>query len=243
MSKKNNNALILFVKAPRIGTVKTRLQPELTPEQSLLLYQSMVEDLVHQFDGVGFCDLKIFFHPADAIGELKSWLGNAHDYFPQQGNDLGERMYHAIADMLHQNYHKATLIGSDIPTVNSTTLVQAFTALDEYDVVLGPCNDGGYYLVGMKQSQPKLFEAIDWSTSAVLQQTIQRAQAAGLDVFQLPQKSDLDTYADLRDLWHFLNKRNLKAAYAFKSKTFQVLKKFFEVTSANKNTTTERNFQ
>lgn len=243
MSKKNNQALILFVKAPRIGTVKTRLQPELTPEQSLLLYQAMVEDLVQQFDDVGFCDLKIFFHPADAYEEMKNWLGSALEYFPQHGNDLGEKMHRAIVEMLDQKYKKVALIGSDIPTMDSTALVQAFTALDDYDVVLGPCNDGGYYLIGMKQPQPGLFETIDWSTSAVLRQTIQRAQMAGLDVFQLPQKSDLDTFADLRDLWSFLNKRNLKAAYAFKSKTFQVLKTFFEATAANKNITTERNFQ
>ncbi len=228
MNKKNNNVLIIFVKAPRLGAVKTRLQPELTAEQSLQLYQAMVEDLVQQLDGAGFCDVKIFFHPTDAFEEMKSWLGDALEYFPQHGNDLGEKMHHAIAKMLNQQYQKAVLVGSDIPTMDSTTLMQAFTALDEYDAVLGPCNDGGYYLTGMKQSQPRLFEKIDWSTNAVLQQTIQRAQAAGLDVFQLPQKPDLDTYADLRDLWNFFNKQNLKRVDAFKSKTYQVLKTIFE---------------
>ncbi len=243
MSKKNDNALILFVKAPRLGTVKTRLQPELTPAQSLILYRAMVEDLVSQFDEANFCDLKIFFHPADAIGEMRNWLGAALDYFPQRGEDLGEKMHRAIAQMLNQKYKKVALVGSDIPTMDSTTLVQAFTALDEYDVVLGPCNDGGYYLIGMKQPQPRLFDGIKWSTNTVLQQTIQRAQAAGLDIFQLPKKSDIDTPADLWDLWSLFNKRNLKAAYAFKSKTYQVLKTCFESIQTIIDSSIEGKFQ
>lgn len=101
MSKENKNALIFFTKAPRVGTVKTRLQPEFTTEQSVILYRAMVEDLVSQFDNLSFCDLKIFFSPANANGEMVNWLGDQLVYFPQQGNDLGEKMHHAIAEMLN----------------------------------------------------------------------------------------------------------------------------------------------
>ena len=228
MSKKNNHALILFVKAPRIGTVKTRLQPELTRDQSLLLYQAMVEDTVRQFSGVGFCDLKIFFHPADAYEVMKTWLGNQLDYFPQQGNDLGERMYHAIAEMLNQKYDKVALVGSDIPTLDAATMVRAFASMDNYDVVLGPCNDGGYYLIGMKLPQPELFKGITWSTNLVLQQTIHRARSAGLEIVQLEKKSDIDTYQEVEELWNYLKKRTMKGIFSFKSKTYEALKTFFE---------------
>ena len=228
MSKKNNHALILFVKAPRIGTVKTRLQPELTLEQSLILYRAMVEDLVSQFDEVNFCDLKIFFHPADAIGEMKDWLGDALDYHPQHGEDLGEKMHHAIAEILNQKYKKVALVGSDIPTLDPATVVRAFASLDDYDVVVGPGADGGFYLIGMKQPHPELFEGIAWSSNIVFQQTIQKVQTRGLDIVQLEKKSDIDTYADVRDLWDFLTKQNLQGAFNFKSKMYDVLKQIFE---------------
>ncbi|MDW7680075.1 MAG: TIGR04282 family arsenosugar biosynthesis glycosyltransferase [bacterium] len=229
MNKKNNNVLIIFVKAPRLGTVKTRLQPELTAEQSLQLYQAMVEDLVHQFDGAGFCDLKIFFHPTDACKEMKNWLGDGLEYFPQHGDDLGEKMHHAIAEMLNQKNKKVALIGSDIPTLDSATLVRAFTSLDEYDVVIGSCKDGGYYLIGMKQAYPVLFEGITWSSNLVFQQTIQNARSAAIEVVQLEKKSDIDTYHDVVDLWNYVKKRNMKGAFSFKSKTYEVLKTFFEM--------------
>jgi rSAM/selenodomain-associated transferase 1 len=228
MSKKNKNALILMTKAPRVGTVKTRLQPELTPGQSLLLYQAMVEDTVRQFNDVGFCDLKIFFYPADANGEMKTWLGDQFEYIPQHGDDLGEKMHNAIAEILKQKYQKVVLVGSDIPTLDSTTIVRAFSSLDDYDVVLGPCKDGGYYLIGMKQQHPELFEGVVWSTNLVLQQTIQIARSAELEIVQLEKKSDIDTYVEVEELWSFLKKRNMKGTFSFKSKTYDMLKTFFE---------------
>lgn len=227
MNKKNNNALIVFVKAPRIGTVKTRLQPELTKEQSLVLYRAMVEDSVRQLHKVVFCDLKIFFHPADAYEEMKNWLGDTLDYFPQHGTNLGEKMHRAITEMFDHKYKKVALIGSDIPTLGPATVVNAFASLEDYNVVVGPGNDGGYYLIGMKQPHPELFENISWSTNIVFRQTIQKAQITGLNIFQAEKKSDIDMYADVRDLWDFLNIQNLQGAFSFKSKTYNVLKTFF----------------
>lgn len=228
MSKKNKNALILMTKAPRIGTVKTRLQPELTAGQALRLYQAMVEDTVRQFKAVNFCDLKIFYHPGDADGEMKNWLGDQFEFLPQQGSDPGERMYHAIAEMLKQNYQKVVLVCSDIPTLDSTTIVRAFTNLDDYDVVLGPGKDGRYYLIGMKQPYPDLFEDVAWSTNLVLQQTIQKAGSLGLEIVQLEKKFDVETYDEAESLWHYLTKRNVKGLFSFESKTHDVLKTLFE---------------
>ncbi|MCI0493494.1 TIGR04282 family arsenosugar biosynthesis glycosyltransferase [candidate division KSB1 bacterium] len=229
MNRKSDNALILFVKAPRLGTVKTRLQPELTAGQSLRLYQAMVEDLVRQFDDVGYCDLKIFFHPTDAYEEMKNWLGEKLDYFPQQGKNLGEKMLRAITEMSERRYKKVALVGSDIPTLDSATLARAFSSLNEYDVVIGPSNDGGYYLIGMKHSYPVLFSETAWSSNLVFQQTIQNARSAAIEVVQLEKKSDIDTYHDVVELWNYVKKRNVKGAFSFKSKTYDVLKTFFEM--------------
>ncbi len=193
-----------------------------------MLYRAMVEDFVNKFNNLSFCDLKIFFFPVNANREMVSWLGNQHDYFPQQGNDLGEKIHHAIAELLKQNSKKVVLVGSEIPTLDSTTIVRAFTSLDGYDVVLGPCKDGGYYLVGMKQPHPELFEGISWSSSAVLRQTIQKARTANLEIVQIEKKSDIDTYSEVKDLWKLLKKRNMKGIYSFKSKTYDVLKTLFE---------------
>jgi rSAM/selenodomain-associated transferase 1 len=220
--------LILFMKAPRLGQVNTRLQPELMPEESLMLYRAMVEDTVSQFDDVGFCDVKIFFYPQDAKDEMEHWLGDHFEYFPQHGADLGEKLHNAIAEMLNQKYDKVVLVGSDIPTLDSTTIVRAFTNLNDYDVALGPSKDGGYYLIGMKKPYPTLFQEMDWSTSIVLQQTIQKARQAQLDIVQLEVKSDIDSYDEVVELWNYLKKRNMNGVYSYKSKTYQVLKKLFE---------------
>lgn len=229
MNKKNNNALILFIKAPGLGRVKTRLQPELTPEQALSLYRAMVEDIVRQLDAAGFWDLKIFFTPADSRGAIKNWLGDQFEYFPQHGDDLGEKMNNAIAEMQKQKYQKAVLIGSDIPTLDATTIVRAFRHLDECDVVIGPSKDGGYYLIGMKRPCAELFQDISWSSNLVLNQTIQKARASALEIVQMEQQSDIDTYADVVEFWAFLKKQNMTGALSFKSKTSEVLKRFFEI--------------
>jgi rSAM/selenodomain-associated transferase 1 len=226
MNKNSNNALILFVKAPKIGTVKTRLQPELTTEQALLLYQAMVEDIVARFGQVGFCDLKIYFTPANSLETLQNWLGSQFDYFPQVGNDLGNRMYHALAEMLHQKYQKVVLAGSDLPTLDAETIMRAFTLLNRAEVVVGPSADGGYYLIGMKQPHPALFQGIAWSTDKVLQQTLEKARTTALDTVQLQLQSDIDTYADVVNLWNLL-KNQSQADAVFDSKTWQVLKAFF----------------
>lgn len=228
MKENKDNALIIFAKAPRFGRVKTRLQPGLTPEDSLSLYRAMVEDLLKQLRHTAFCDVKIFYYPSNAKNEVKSWLGDQFEYFPQRGEDLGEKMYEAIAEISRRNYKKVVLIGSDIPTIDTTTIVRAFSTLDSYDVVLGPSQDGGYYLIGLKKAYPRLFETIAWSTNIVLDQTIMKARQLNLDVVQLEIKSDIDTYDDVVELWKLLIKRNQHGKYSYKENTYAVLKGIFD---------------
>lgn len=227
MRKNEKNALIIFVKAPRLGEVKTRLQPDLTAEESLIFYRAMAEDLINELSKTDFCDVKIFFTPSDAETEMKMWLGSNYEFYSQKGNDIGERMNQAMAEIFKQGYKKVVLVGSDIPTLDTTTIVRAFFKLDDYDVVLGPSVDGGYYLVGSKKSRPALFQDMLWSTSFVLDETIEKARKLKLDVVQLEIKSDIDTYDDVFKLWNYLRNRNVTGKFNYKSKTYDVLRKLF----------------
>ena len=119
---------------------------------------------------------------------------------PQSGATLGERLGDTLARLLSR-FSPVVMIGSDGPDLPAAFLTRAFDLLrDRIDVVLGPANDGGYYLIGMRSMQPALFERIDWSTDAVAQQTRERAGEAALNLAELPQWHDLDTVADLRAL-------------------------------------------
>lgn len=236
MNKKTDNALILFVKAPRAGTVKTRLQPELTAEQSLLIYRAMVEDIVCRFHPGKAWDLKIYFTPAEALEKMTAWLGNTLDYFPQTGSDLGEKMHNALAACLQCGYQRAVLIGSDIPLLDTGTISQAFSLLTGCDVVIGPAADGGYYLIGLKQPIDAIFRGIHWSSQHTLAQTIQTANSKNFTLMQLDKKKDIDTFADLKLLWGQMNESSLNTARLSELKTYRVLKMVFRPEPMSANT-------
>ncbi|RMG63674.1 MAG: glycosyltransferase [Calditrichaeota bacterium] len=201
MQKKcSNNLLILFAKAPLPGQVKTRMQPPLSAQQAVTLYWAMGRDLVAQLSGSGQYDFCVYYSPAEAREAVARWLGKGLAFYPQSSGNLGERMATAFGETL-QRYRRVVIIGCDLPTLTAQTVQQAFAALDEADVVLGPTEDGGYYLIGLKQVQPVLFQNIDWSTDAVFKQTLARARQAGLKVSLLPCERDLDTFADLEAFW------------------------------------------
>ena len=230
MNKRTENALIVFVKAPRLRQVKTRLQPELTAEQSLQLYRAIVEGIVTRMRSNNAWDIKIFFTPAEALAEITAWLGDLLDYFPQQGDNLGDKMHHAIAECLHQGYEKVVLVGSDIPTLDVDTVLQAFSCLSECDVVIGPTDDGGYYLIGMKSSHTRLFENIYWSTDQVLQQSIQQARKLELQIKQLKVLFDIDTHHDVEKLWKMVQSLPVNSYSAIiLEKTYTTLKQFIQV--------------
>lgn len=202
---KQENVLIIFVKAPIPGTVKTRLQPKLTPEQSLSLYMAMGEDLVSHFRNAGSFDLQIHFWPPDAEAELHQWLGTDLSYVAQNKGDLGSKMHLAFSHAFDQGYHRAVIIGSDLPTLNNGHIRYAFQQLENHDVVLGPTDDGGYYLIGLRALYPGLFENVKWSTGQVWPQTLKNVRKNGLRLAQLPRETDVDTIAEVLKLWKRLN--------------------------------------
>ena len=187
--------LIQFAKAPQLGQVKTRMQPVLSVEQSLALHRQLVQRTHQTLHREALCHTQLWISGEDTDGFFQG-LKPLPDIKHQHGDDLGERMYLAIAAGLD---HKSAvvLIGSDCPAISSDYLRTALCALKKVDVVLGPAADGGYVLIAMKQAERGVFKDVDWSTPRVLQQTRARLRALKLSCFELPVLNDIDRPEDL----------------------------------------------
>lgn len=143
------------------------------------------------------CHRRLYY--SDRVEEEDAWSGAQFDKYAQQGNDLGERMHGAFIASFAKGASKVIIVGSDCPELSAGIVEDAFAALDGHDVVVGPAQDGGYYLLGMKTAHISLFENMKWSTSTVLEDTLARVSKLELNVKMLPQLSDLDTEQDLRN--------------------------------------------
>ena len=187
--------LIQFAKAPQLGQVKTRMQPVLSEKQSLELHCQLVRRTHETLHREALCSSQLWVSGADCDGFFQS-LQPQLEISIQQGTDLGERMHRAI-EMGLQQFTSVVLIGSDCPAINRGYLRDAIVALDSADAVLGPAEDGGYVLIGMKNAEPKVFEGVDWSTSRVLAQTRARLAALMLSHYELPVLNDIDRPEDL----------------------------------------------
>lgn len=189
--------LLLFVKNPVPGTVKSRLGWVIGFAEAAALYRCFARDLLFTTQQLGL-DQLIFFAPADAQGSVSAWLGQDHRYFPQVGDDLGERMANAFTTSFQLGYGGALITGSDSPDLPLSYLKIGIQALQQQQVVIGPSEDGGYYTLGFTPENftPAVFEGIPWSTSTVFKRTMQILQSH--PVHQLPPWYDVDTIEDLR---------------------------------------------
>ncbi len=249
---KMENALIIFLKYPEPGKVKTRLAKALGDEKACAVYKSLAENVIKNIftKNPGTYDVHIFFTPADKKNEITEWLKSILDnnqeakaqYSPQEGGNLGERMSNAFKEILQEKgykkcttqrtatesplkkgdeggckehsqerkfFHKTIIIGTDCPEIDATLVENAFDVLKEKDVVIGPCRDGGYYLLGMSMPVPVSFEQgpasdlfvdIDWSTDRVFKQTMEKIQKNNLACGILKTLVDIDT---IEDLYHY----------------------------------------
>ncbi|MSR42868.1 MAG: glycosyltransferase [Pedosphaera sp.] len=203
--------LLIFVKAPRPGTVKTRLATDLGPEAACAAYRELAKQLFTNLSGA-LVDVDLHFSPADAAEEIRPWLREGWTLRPQSEGDLGARMNAAFVAAFADGVSRVILIGSDCPDVMADDIRTAWDSLEKHDLVLGPARDGGYWLIGLTQSQPVLFENIPWSTACVFEETVRRAESARLRVHRLRELEDVDTAADWR---RFEARRNsLEAAAA-----------------------------
>lgn len=197
---KQKQRLIIFTRYPDAGKVKTRLLPALGPEGAATLYRQMAEHTVWQARFLSASEIVVCF-TGGTLAAMQDWLGSDLSYQPQAEGDLGDRMVAAFADAFQVGCTAVVIIGTDCPDLDSTLLQSAFTQLQSHTLVLGAATDGGYYLVGLRQPQPELFQGIAWSTEVVRQQTIALAEQLQLKTAILPLRSDVDIPADL-DRWY-----------------------------------------
>lgn len=197
----DNPLILLFVKAPIRGQVKSRLAAVLGPDAALDLHRNFVVDIMESIEKSGI-PFRVCYHPPDAGETMKHWLGAHLPYMPQEGNDLGERMERAFGRAFSEGVSRAVLVGSDIPDLPTAMFTDAFRALNSHDAVIGPALDGGYYLIGFNKDTdfPGVFSGIEWSTGDVFSRTMQAFEHAGKRVHQLPFWRDMDTIDDLKDL-------------------------------------------
>ncbi len=193
-------SLIVFVKNPIPGAVKTRLQTRYAPDQIAALYTAFVRDVLARVESIDVDRRVIAFDPPDAESEVRALFGGGKaqwQFVPQMQDDLGVRMCEALVQELDAGASAAVLIGTDIPSLPAHHITQAFDLLRAKDVVLGPSTDGGYYLVGVSKYTPEIFENVEWSTPSVLSQTIDRVQRAGNTLGLVPPWFDVDTPEEL----------------------------------------------
>jgi len=197
-------ALAVMTKAPRAGKVKTRLVPPLSAEEAAQLNICFLRDTASAIAkacgttarGIGV------YTPIGAEAAYNDVLPREFDLIPQRGDGFGERLAFAAADLFQCGFGSVCLIDSDSPTVSADVYANAVELLSKPGdrVVLGPSDDGGYYLIGLERNHRRLFERIDWSTERVLEQTKQRARELNLEVELLPTGYDVDDATTLRRL-------------------------------------------
>lgn len=198
-SRSNRRCLMIMVKEPVVGQVKTRLAAGVGATFALALYQAFVEDTIALARQVSDVDLALVYWPEHARPYFEAICSDGL-LLPQRGRDLGERLLSGFEQAHAAGYERSVIVSSDSPSLPAAYLAQAFEQLEHAPVVLGPCDDGGYYLIGLREPQPQLFRDITWSTEVVYRQTLDRAAAAELKVATLPGWYDIDTSEDLARL-------------------------------------------
>jgi hypothetical protein len=194
-------AVAIMAKRPRAREVKTRLSPPLSPDAAARLYRCFLLDKIEQVRALRDAQPVLAYVPADAQAEFAA-LAPDFTLVAQQGPDLGARLRTSLATLLARGHRGALAIDSDTPTLPTSLLQRAVDVMADptVDVVLGPTEDGGYYLIGMRAVRDELFAGIAWSTPRVMAETLRRAAAARLRTVRLAPWFDVDTPDDLRRL-------------------------------------------
>lgn len=187
-------ALIIFVKNPAVGRVKSRLAATIGAQEAYRIYLRMLE---HTRSVATSLHVKRMVFYSEKIDADDLWNTGTFSKFIQQGEDLGERMKNAFAEVFAKGYNKAVLIGSDCFDLTEQIIISAFNDLNIADVVIGPAKDGGYYLIAMKYPIAELFNGIQYSTPLVLCETIEKCTELNLSYSLLPTLNDVDVESDL----------------------------------------------
>lgn len=195
--KNSRAAIIVFVRYPIEGKVKTRLAATLGNHYANEFYKIISYKAISEVKQIRKSHKYIFYSDECEKEQIKKWLGMRFFYSKQDGKSLGERMSNAFLKLFSHGVDKAIIVGTDIPDLTNRLIEEAINRLDSYDIIIGPAKDGGYYLLGMKKFYHSLFEEIEYSTPSVLSQTIKKIERLGLKYFFLPELNDIDTEVDL----------------------------------------------
>ena len=211
MDKQMEKLLVIVAKQPIPGRVKTRLFPKLSPGAAADLYRCFLQDRIKEVSSFTGVDRAIAYTPEDAKETFVSLASDGFKLFAQQGKHLGERLNNIFLEKLSQRYKAVSIVDSDSPDLPKSLINESFELLlsRQADIVLGPCYDGGYYLVGMRKPHPELFRNIPWSTENVLSVTLEKAKKMGLNVKLLSIWNDLDTFEDLVEFYNMYKDRLL----------------------------------
>ena len=176
--------------------MKTRLAREIGATAACDAYHKLVRAVLNRINSIGNVQLR--YSPDDAESEVQPWLRRSWTLSPQGSGDLGERLTRAFAESFADGARRVVIIGSDCPWLSDAEIEQAWNELETHDLVLGPARDGGYWLVGLREPKPAVFDGISWSTETVLEQTLERARGQSLRFRLLRELRDVDTLED----WH-----------------------------------------
>lgn len=198
-----DKALIIFIKNAKAGKVKTRLAKDIGDKNALTVYKHL---LTHTRQISCLVKANRFLFYADAVPLQDEWPETHFQKLEQQGNDLGLRMLHAFQTSFAEKNKRVIIIGSDCMELSPDLIEKAFFELKNHDFVIGPAKDGGYYLLGMKYPEEKIFQNKAWSTESVFNDTMADIEDLSKSVFALPLLSDVDTLADLnQELKNLIN--------------------------------------
>ena len=194
-------AILIFVKYPEPGLVKTRLAATLGAECAAEIYRRLVAEVFLRLPEDE--DVIVCFDPAERREEIERWLngiatGKRLHFLPQCVGDLGARLTDAFAETFARGFQQVAAIGTDCVEIDAAIFAETWTTLDTHDVAIGPSEDGGYYLIALTAPSPAIFEKIPWSSASVLAETLARAASENLRIHLLPILHDVDTEEDWR---------------------------------------------
>jgi len=191
----SKKALVIFTRFPELGKCKTRLAATIGDESALQVFKALI---THTDSMVKRLSVDKFVYYTEAIHKNDTWDNELYQKRLQAGEDLGARMQNAFGDLFGFGYEKVVIIGTDLYDLNTTDLEKAFTALESSNFVVGPAEDGGYYLLGMRKLKPELFRNKEWGASSVLAQTL--ANLEDESFVTLDVRNDIDYYEDMKDI-------------------------------------------
>lgn len=216
------NFLALFMKSPEAGMAKRRLRSVLSEKNVTRLYEAFVLDLLEKLTFFP-CDKKVIAYAGELLGLMQEAGTRSFSLYGQSGEDLGKRLENYFRWSFSGGAEKSVVIGSDSPTLPLSYLQEAFDLLERYETVLGPSEDGGYYLIGMRRFNPILFQGIPWGSEKVFEETLQRARPFADRIGVLRRWYDVDTPSDLKRLRKDLTRMAEHRDAEIPSRTHQVL--------------------